>query len=335
MTQSAPMTIRRLRWALGAALALTACDSAKGDEDTTEAETSPEEAEAPTKAAAEKAAPMHKASGLWRGTFKSPRWTGTVIGLVTQDGSARFVSSGGAQFVGTFDDDAKVATKMDGFVNRAKAGSYDVDAQATPKASLVGKYNSPSDSGSFDLRYVGDYERSISVADLKGSWGGSGFAMEVDDAGKLEGKDSSGCAYTGTLAQVDPRYAAFDVKVTAEGCAHAGSYDGLVAVTKKDLPTEVMAYAISGDTRGTQGFLARGGSIGSRAALDAIAAAGKAVDAAGKAVDDAGEAVDAAGKAVDAAGKAVDGAAKGNEGLKNGNEGLKKGMEGLKKGLGL
>jgi hypothetical protein len=261
---------------------------------------------APTAAAT---APKFAGSGIWKGNFKSKGFFGTSLGLVTETGDARFVSSEGVQLVGKLKvDGANASATFKAYTGSKLTTTYEATAKLEPKKSLAGDYRSAQDSGTFEASYADAYERKISLGDVATRWGSPVFTMTVDDQGKLSGKDKAGCKYEGTFALVDPRYNALELKFSvASGCPYQGDYAGLAFLSDGKAKNDLLVFGVSGAQFGHAGYLARGAELGGGG--DILAAARKAhadaMDAHDQAMDAHDQAMDAHDQAMDELDKAM------------------------------
>ncbi|HMR07338.1 MAG TPA: hypothetical protein PKA88_16265 [Polyangiaceae bacterium] len=298
----------RTHWSMFLVLGtLLACKQFSGkDEKATAASAS---GVATAEAPAAKAAEKNPVGGVWRGRFQSKYVTGSVVGMVTESGDARFVTYGGMQFVGSLKADAgKFAGSLVGYQNHATSDTVSLEGTVVAEKSLAGTFQGKSDRGSFQFAYGPEYDRPATLAELADQWGSVQYAMEVNEKGLFQGKDAAGCEYTGALSIAHPGYNAFNLSFSVSSCKYKGEYQGLATLTDQGGPKSRLAYGVSGDNYSHAGVLLRGELLGSakaRAALrEAEQVAGdvvKAANKANKAADDANAAADRAAKAKTAA----------------------------------
>ncbi len=233
--------------------------------------------------------------GLWQGKFKSQRFAGSVIGLVTEDGKARFVTYGGVQMVGSVEDrDGKLSGTLVGYENHRAGDTVTLEGDVVEGKSLKGTFKGQKDRGSFELSYGPEYDRPVTLAELADQWGAVSFAMKINDKGLFEGKDARGCTYTGAFTLAHEGYNAFNLSFSVADCKYKGEYKGLATVMDKDGARSQLAYGVSGDNYSRAGVLFRGELLGSAKAQEAIRKAQKAHGEAVKAVGQARKARKAA-----------------------------------------
>lgn len=268
--------------------------------------------------------------GVWRGRFKSKLSRGTVVGVVTEAGDARFVTYGGVQMVGTLKaDGGKFSGSLIGYLNHKPTDPVSLEGTVVSEKSLNGTFKGGGDSGSFEFSYGPEYDRPASLAELADKWASVNFAMIANEKGHFEGQDAVGCKYTGAFSVAQAGYNAFNLSFSVSDCKYKGEYKGLATLTDQGGPKSQLAYGVSGDGYSHAGVLLRGELLGSEKARQATreaeqvagevmrsaAAANKSADEAKAAADraakakTAAEATKAAGEATKAAGQASKAAA--------------------------
>lgn len=283
---------------------LLACKALSSKSDDSRAQASAETSAAPVPVPTPPAS-KNPVSGLWQGRFKSKSARGSVVGVVTESGDARFVTYGGAQFVGSLKQDGdKVTGTLTGYLNHRAADTVSLTGSVENKKTLVGNFESRSDRGSFHFDYGGEYDRPATLGELEGKWGGASFGMVAAGDGRFTGKDAAGCNYAGAFSVPHAGFGAYAITFTVSDCKYAGEYRGLGILSDEGGAKSRLAFGVGGERYSHAGVLFRGELLGSEKARQAVRDAEKAV---GEAHKSAGEAQKAAAEAQ----KAAEGALKG------------------------
>lgn len=222
------------------------------------------------KVSAERAARKGKgmakaAAGLWLGEFKSKRFEGEVIGIITPDGETQLWASTGVQLGGWLEvsgdgEGGKLSGKLEAYISSSRRQTYELKATVSAGKEIKGTFSTRGDSGTFTLGFDEDYQQEVGLAGVSGGWAAKGVGMSVDGSGKLAGRDAIGCIYSGSLAGADGKRNVFELTLNLTGCRYRGSYTGLASLTKRSSlgdksGKQRLAYAIHNDKHALAGFL--------------------------------------------------------------------------------
>lgn len=177
--------------------------------------------------------------GLWQGTFTSTTAgvSGTIIGIITDKGAARFISlESGIQLFGTVPTTGtSISASLTGVAPTGQTGTYALSGTASAKSSLSGTY-SGLDAGSFSFAYDAAFTNGASLATIAGTWtqslaSGYTVTITVDPSGAINGSDTTGCTYSGTATVPNATYNYYGLSITLGSCgSYNGTYAGLATI---------------------------------------------------------------------------------------------------------
>ena len=132
----------------------------------------------------------------------------------------------------------------------SKYNLYALDGSPFDYARLTGGINqgeiiayfktlNGGDTGKMVLSYSDLYEQPSSLEMLEGDWSfvdRDGLSFEVNITnGKIEGKDSDDCSYSGQASIINPKYNVYDLTIDISDCASVnGTYEGLSYLERND-----------------------------------------------------------------------------------------------------
>lgn len=190
--------------------------------------------------------PTATTPGIYSGSFTSSTAgaNGTLVGIVTADGQARFFSTtNGDQFFGTVPTTGTAVTAtLTGIAppntpwpDLTLSAPFTLNITATAQTSLTGSYSGGGDQGTFSFTYQPIYERASSLAMVAGVYSGSPnddlTTIAIDANGVVTGSDSYGCVYNGTVTVPNSAANYYDVSITATTCGpNDGTLTGLATL---------------------------------------------------------------------------------------------------------
>lgn len=205
---------------------------------------------------------VESASGIWGGTFTSnvEGKTYNILGVIAENGEARFLSDEGAQFSGNVSVSGSTLTSTVTafappgyvFVNGSTYGTVRFTGTVKTKNSLTGTYSGVGDTGTFTLTYDVTYERGSSLSSVSGNWSNSdpsGYSQNVtvNANGTFTGNNSSGCTFSGNVTIINPSYDAYrldNVRIGSCG-AFNGTYTGLGVLWDNSTTNDTFTFGMS------------------------------------------------------------------------------------------
>jgi len=197
-------------------------------------------------------------AGIWIGAFTSNiiPLTFNVLGIITETGVARFVStSTNARY------SAVLTLSGNSFSTTATAygssGSYigmvNISGTFTPKGFINGTYDGLGDTGTVSLAYNSLYERPSSLALTEGTWTNyaSGYyeTITIDSSGNVTRPPVSGCTSWGKISIIDSLYNVYEASLTVDNCgSQNGFYSGLAVLTDTDTNNDTLLASTSNST---------------------------------------------------------------------------------------
>ncbi|MEM7501252.1 MAG: arylsulfatase [Pseudomonadota bacterium] len=196
--------------------------------------------------------------------------------MVSPDGSVRLLFlSTGTQYVGTLDDSqdrldgdlTAIAASGRTLAGGSSVGSVTISGDVQGER-IEGQYSGADGSGTFTLLVQSDYAGAPSAEVLNGEWSASApgapsaanaaaSAVGIVFQGQsLEGGDTLGCDYRGSVGGAAGDFQAFQVSIEVSGCpALSGTYGGLAILNDfapgnatltvaATLPTESLALTL-------------------------------------------------------------------------------------------
>tara|TARA_B110000503_G_scaffold89584_1_gene135602 strand:+ start:658 stop:1377 length:720 start_codon:yes stop_codon:yes gene_type:complete len=129
-----------------------------------------------------------------------------------------------------------------------------VSSEGTLRATVEGSLGTTLD---VDLVYeTAAYERSISLADLAGSWSGSvgglSFAIIISPSGSFAASGSDGCSVAGelTIPQLDRNMIKGDLTISGSNCSVNGTYRGLAILANNLQANDTLFIGYSNNNYG-------------------------------------------------------------------------------------
>lgn len=210
-------------------------------------------------------APVEKLGGFFSGEL------GIDAGMISEECGALVTEDGQFRFLCIFTDlqiagmSSRDGNSMSGsglafstltFLDGSFVTDATIQATLVPGTSLTGTWTATSgDSGTFNMVYDAEYEKSSSLAFLEGIWqgvdpdGNPVSTFIIDDLGSFTGSNSSGCSSSGTFLLLDSRYNIYQMNSTIVGCPLAGDYSGMALLFDDITTNDGILFAISNDQR--------------------------------------------------------------------------------------
>ena len=131
------------------------------------------------------------------------------------------------------------------FSNGTRFANLTMDGNLVPRSTFTGTWSGGGDWGTFNFSYnADDFEETPSLAKLAGTFSGRvihdasldpvGYLLTVtiSPAGVLNGGDSRGCVYNGTVSLASAMHNYYALQVGATNCPQqAGTYTGFAGVS--------------------------------------------------------------------------------------------------------
>lgn len=214
--------------------------------------------------------PDASVGGVWHGTSTNSLQPGVIQfdALILEDGQGRLfdenfvtyeidVSSDGDEFSGTIRvyllPGAPGATVLDGTIS----GTID------ERDMIDGTWTASGETGDFSMAYdAPGYEIDLTLAGVVGMWTFTpiltppfmfSVTVTIDATGDLNGQDSNGCVYSGTLT--DPAFQGdqfngllLDWEISdVGGCLIVGNYSGQAGLIEDATDPDVLLIAVDDD----------------------------------------------------------------------------------------
>ena len=195
--------------------------------------------------------------GLWSGEFdikgRGPHdFTALYVGGVV---SAYSVSSNVVYRGTVVGDEQTYQSNMSMFIRDGSLfGTVKLNGTVSEQATVItARYlTTGEDTGTLTLNYDPLFERAVDFAELAGLWeyisDQLSISINVMPTGKIEGTDSVGCNYYGTLEKIRPGINALSVNLEMASCSTAdGRYSGMAHVGDTQIQNDTLHLHITGD----------------------------------------------------------------------------------------
>ena len=207
------------------------------------------------------AAPDEDANGIWAGLTTTPGLgTSETVALLNDGALIAINLTFGEFYKGAYTiDGSDISASIRGFELNGPFGgtgtlSGTVVGEGTFKATVEASAGTTSD---VDLIYETQlYERTISLADLEGSWSGSvpglAFSITIDASGNFVAVGSDGCIASGALSipKTGRNMIAGDISISGSSCTVNGSYDGLGLLADNLVTNDALIFGYANDNYG-------------------------------------------------------------------------------------
>lgn len=202
------------------------------------------------------------AAGIWQGaSYSSTSGTAVnLIGIISENGSGRFLASNGAQYNGavsiTGDNLSSAVTGYAPlgyvFLNGTTLSLFTISGTVAQKNSINAIYTGGGDVGNITLTYDESYERPSSLALLDGTWflssDGISYNISIGD-GIITGSTSTGCGFSGNAEIIDPAYNCYDINLVVNSCgALNGIFTGLGILSSSVTADDTLIAGVSSAT---------------------------------------------------------------------------------------
>ena len=205
--------------------------------------------------------PDENANGIWSGITTTPGFGSADTVALFNDGDFVAINLAFGEFYkGTYTIDGDdISANLLGFeLNGPFGGTGTLTGTVTSKGTLMATVDASTGTASdVDLVYETQaYERTITLADLAGSWSGSApglsFSITVDTSGAFVAIGSDGCIASGDLSiPVSNRnMIAGEISVSGAGCSVSGNYDGLGALADNLATNDVLIFGYANNDFG-------------------------------------------------------------------------------------
>ncbi len=204
-----------------------------------------------------------------------------IIGIVSEDGTARFIGDEGRQYNGTLDVDGwSVSGNIDLINWNVDGDDYSSTAEEITGFNggvllntwLLGTYVEGNNDGAFNLWYMGTYGDEHDIADLSGEWvlkdafdAGNSLTISISDTGAVTAEDErlpKNEFVDGTISlydnpEDDEIYNVFEVSLSF----HGEELTGLATYLNKDsilTDEDVLVFGLTSNSYSLSGFAVRG-----------------------------------------------------------------------------
>ncbi len=195
--------------------------------------------------------------GLWRGKFDINEKGSYDFTALYVDGVVSAYSVGSnVVYRGTVvGDDRKYQSSMSMFIrDGSKFGTVRLHGTVSERASVItARYlTTGKDTGALTLRYDPLFEREVDASGLAGLWEYASDQLSISinlmPDGKIEGTDSVGCNYYGSLEKVRPGINALTVNMEMASCGTAdGHYIGMAHVEDAKTPNDTLHLHVTSE----------------------------------------------------------------------------------------
>lgn len=195
--------------------------------------------------------------GLWSGEFdikgRGPYdFTALYVGGVV---SAYSVDSNVVYNGTVVGDEQAYQSNMSMFIRDGSLfGTVKLDGTVSEQATVItARYlTTGKDTGTLTLNYDPLFEREVDFAELAGLWEylseQLSISLSVMPTGQLEGTDSAGCNYYGTLERIRPGINALGVNLELASCSTTdGHYTGMAHVGDGKVQNDTLHLHVTGD----------------------------------------------------------------------------------------
>jgi len=212
--------------------------------------------------------------GIWEGEifFDSTRTSVEVVGVVTESGEFRFITSDGQQIWGngSITNVNQLALNFTwvlplGFTTAGGAteGTGSLTGTVAEQSRIQAAFTSTSsvgelDSGTIDVFYDNLYERASSLDLLVGDWSAVTEILSIDASGAVFSQDpTTGCVLNGQFSIIDARYDVYRASLSFDNCAtpetlilNGFTMTGLAVVADTTVANDTLIAAVSGSLLG-------------------------------------------------------------------------------------
>ena len=198
--------------------------------------------------------------GLWSGEFdikgRGPYdFTALYVGGVV---SAYSVDSNVVYRGTVVGDEQTYQSNMSMFIRDGSLfGTVKLNGIVSEQASVItARYlTTGEDTGTLTLSYDPLFERAVDFAEIAGLWEyiseQLSISVNVMPTGKIEGTDSAGCNYYGTLEEIRPGINALSVNLELASCSTTdGHYTGMAHVGDTKAQNDTLHLHVTGDLFG-------------------------------------------------------------------------------------
>lgn len=232
-------------------LTLTACGGGGGGDNSDTADASSDSSPEVTPASPD---------GIWHGTFTEAGTTYDLNAIVYDNYLYAYSTSGNTLYEGkVFLSGENLSGTINVYqINGGFVGTNTVSGTVVTGKSISGR---TQDNTTFSLTYDNDYERASSLNTVSGIWsiteGNYTETITIQADGTLDGSNTNGCAYTGSVSVPDSKINVYKIVITASLCGiYNGTYTGLGSLDDLNSTNDVFAFAIS-----SSGYVSIGGLL--------------------------------------------------------------------------
>ena len=200
-------------------------------------------------------------NGIWLGTTSNSEYGSSDTYGLFYDGEFVALNVHFNEFYkGTYsiDQDDVSATGKGYALNGPYGGTGSINGVASSQGTLLATVEaSIGTTSNLSLAYSSDlYERSISFADLEGSWSGSviglSYNISIDSSGYFTAVASDGCTASGNLDIPNPsrNMIKVDLSISGVNCTVTGNYSGLGILADDGTMNDSIVFGYANDNNG-------------------------------------------------------------------------------------
>ena len=200
-------------------------------------------------------------NGIWLGTTSNSEYGSSDTYGLFNDGEFIALNVQFNEFYkGTYsiDQDAVSATGKGYALNGPYGGIGSISGVVSSQGTLLATVEaSIGTTSNLSLAYSSDlYERSISFADLEGSWSGSviglSYNISIDSSGYFTAVASDGCTASGNLDIPNPNRNMIkaDLSISGVNCTVTGNYSGLGILADDGTMNDSIVFGYANDDHG-------------------------------------------------------------------------------------
>lgn len=212
--------------------------------------------------------------GIWEGqiVFDSTGTSVEVVGVVTESGEMRFITSDGQQIWGNGSVTNVNQLAMNftwvlplGFetAGGATEGTGTLTGTVLERNRIQAAFTSTSsvgepDSGTIDVFYDNLYERDSSLGMLAGNWTAGTEVLTIDGTGAVFSQDpATSCVLSGQFSIINASYDVYRATLSFASCAtpetvvlNGFTMNGLAVVADTTVPNDTLIASVSGSLQG-------------------------------------------------------------------------------------
>lgn len=195
-------------------------------------------------------------AGIWRGSVTTQAGTFPSIGLVSDAGDMRLITTGSNHVAGTFTfEGTSFTANLRSYVARSQyifrpAIHGSASGSIHPRSALSGIITlHDATTSTFSFTYDPLYEKDSSLALIAGNYsktnGGYTVTFSIDAAGVWTGSDNTGCKFNGNVALINSNFNMYKIDVITTDCGEANGHNfGVGALLDTVVPNDTLLFSL-------------------------------------------------------------------------------------------